>query len=227
MITIRKPVFTTLVLGCILCTIFFMTGSHLGLGDQVPIMGGTQRAPVTENLNLDSLVKDDLQEVLDNTVNKDAVGGLGDDFAETPFMPKMANETLKAELGNAGWRLLHTILARYPEKPTKQEQSTLKQYIYLFAKVYPCGDCARHFQQLLQKFPPQVGSRKLAAVWGCHVHNQVNKRLNKPDYDCGNILEEYDCGCGADEQEADETLGGESKAHLNQMKVEKEGRQQG
>ena len=82
------------------------------------------------------------------------------EFTETPFMPKMANETLKAQLGNAAWKLFHTILARYPDKPSKQERLTLQQYILLFAQVYPCGDCARHFQQLLAKFPPQTGSCK-------------------------------------------------------------------
>lgn len=150
------------------------------------------------------------------------------DFTETPFMPKMANETLKAQLGNAAWRLFHTILARYPDKPSQQEQSTLSQYIHLFAQVYPCGDCARHFQQLLTKYPPQTASRKNAALWGCHIHNKVNDRLGKPEYDCTTILEDYDCGCGNDEKEEDKTLGNGSIDSLRKIKVtEKEKPQRG
>ena len=126
------------------------------------------------------------------------------DTESTPFMPQMANETLKAELGNAAWKLLHTILARYPEAPVESEKVYLKRYIESFAQVYPCGDCARHFIKLLQRHPPQIGSRKSAALWGCFIHNQVNKRLAKPQYDCTTILEDYDCGCGADEQLGDE-----------------------
>lgn len=126
------------------------------------------------------------------------------DTDSTPFMPQMANETLKAELGNAAWKLLHTILARYPETPVESEKVYLKRYIESFAQVYPCGDCARHFIKLLQQYPPQIGSRKSAALWGCFIHNQVNKRLEKPQYDCTTILEDYDCGCGADEQLGDE-----------------------
>ncbi|KAG7194241.1 uncharacterized protein KQ657_004961 [Scheffersomyces spartinae] len=129
--------------------------------------------------------------------------------ATTPFMPKMANETLKAELGNASWKLFHTILARYPETPSEDEQTSLRQYIHLFAQVYPCGDCARHFIKLLKKYPPQVSGRKEAALWGCYVHNKVNEKLKKPEYDCTNILEDYDCGCGDDEKESDFTLGNE------------------
>jgi FAD-linked sulfhydryl oxidase len=30
----------------------------------------------------------------------------------------------------------------------------------------------------------------------CHVHNQVNARLKKPDFDCAHLDETYDCGCG-------------------------------
>lgn len=190
----------------------------------------------------EEIVKDEVSDSISNLTNDHVKNGedekskkkpkkakkveseLEDGFTETPFMPKMADETLKAQLGNAAWKLFHTILARYPDKPSKQEQATLKQYINLFAQVYPCGDCARHFRKLLNKYPPQTLSRKNAALWGCDIHNKVNTRLNKPIYDCTNILEDYDCGCGEDEKEADFTLGNKSINELNKEKetVEKE-----
>lgn len=42
----------------------------------------------------------------------------------------------------------------------------------------------------------QTSSRRSAALWLCHVHNQVNARLKKPEFDCAHLDEEYDCGCG-------------------------------
>lgn len=90
-------------------------------------------------------------------------------------------------------------MAKFPDKPTPEDSSSLKSYIYLFARLYPCGDCARHFQGILKKYPPQVGSRSSAATWACHVHNEVNKRLEKEIFDCSNIGDFYDCGCGGDE----------------------------
>ena len=30
----------------------------------------------------------------------------------------------------------------------------------------------------------------------CFVHNQVNARLGKPEFDCAHLDETYDCGCG-------------------------------
>ncbi|THY23795.1 hypothetical protein D6D01_05857 [Aureobasidium pullulans] len=121
--------------------------------------------------------------------------------------PKLGNETAKAELGRAAWKLFHTTFARFPDKPTAEESSALNAYIHLFQRLYPCGECAGHFRTILDKFPPQVSSRSAAAAWGCHVHNEVNKSLKKEIFDCSNIGDFYDCGCA--DGEAPE--GGEKK----------------
>ncbi|CAI4216104.1 unnamed protein product [Parascedosporium putredinis] len=87
--------------------------------------------------------------------------------------PKLENATLKAELGRASWKLFHTMMARFPEKPTPDDSLALKTYIHLFAS-----------------------SRNAAAGWACFMHNQVNERLHKPEFDCTKIGDFYDCGCG-------------------------------
>ncbi|KAL2823759.1 ERV/ALR sulfhydryl oxidase domain-containing protein [Aspergillus cavernicola] len=116
-------------------------------------------------------------------------------------MPRLGNETAKAELGRATWKYFHTMLARYPEEPTDEQQDTLRSYIYLFARLYPCGECASHFQGHLKKYPPQVSSRNVAAGWGCFIHNEVNAMLKKPAFDCNNLGDFYDCGCGEEDDE--------------------------
>ncbi|RDK40392.1 FAD dependent sulfhydryl oxidase Erv2 [Aspergillus phoenicis ATCC 13157] len=122
-------------------------------------------------------------------------------------MPRLGNATAKAELGRATWKYFHTMLARYPEDPTEEQQETLRSFIYLFARLYPCGECASHFQGHLKKYPPQVSSRNAAAGWGCFIHNEVNTMLEKPIFDCNNIGDFYDCGCAEDEEgEGTETL---------------------
>lgn len=104
----------------------------------------------------------------------------------------------RAELGRSAWRLFHTTLSAYPLHPDASQQSALSSYIHLFARLYPCGECASHFQQILKKYPPQVGGRKTAEMWGCTVHNEVNKSLGKERFDCARVGEVYDCGCGDD-----------------------------
>jgi len=63
--------------------------------------------------------------VNDNTLKGDAIMG------------KIGNETLKADLGRAAWKLLHTTMAKFPDKPTEDEQTALFSYIHLFARLYP------------------------------------------------------------------------------------------
>jgi len=114
------------------------------------------------------------------------------------------------------------MMARFPDKPTPDDSLALKSYIHLFARLYPCGDCARHFQQLLAKFPPQTSSRNNAAGWACMVHNEVNKRLKKEEFNCQNIGDFYDCGCG-DEDGKKKEEGGAAAAAGNQAEL-KQGR---
>ncbi|KAM0794348.1 ERV/ALR sulfhydryl oxidase domain-containing protein [Usnea florida] len=116
------------------------------------------------------------------------------------IMGKIGNETIKAELGRAAWKLLHTTMAKFPDKPSKDEQTALFSYIHLFARLYPCGECAGHFRQILNHYPPQVSSRSSAAAWACHVHNEVNKSLQKDLFDCSNIGDFYDCGCAEEDE---------------------------
>ncbi|KAH7911390.1 ERV/ALR sulfhydryl oxidase domain-containing protein [Hygrophoropsis aurantiaca] len=115
------------------------------------------------------------------------------------IMGKLANETAKAELGRATWKLLHTMTLRFPEHPTSDERSALASYMHLTARLYPCGECAAEFTELLRKFPPQTSSRLAASLWLCSVHNEVNARLKKPTFDCAHLDATYDCGCGPDD----------------------------
>ncbi|GAA6031899.1 hypothetical protein JCM8097_003326 [Rhodosporidiobolus ruineniae] len=121
------------------------------------------------------------------------------------IMGRLPNATAKAELGRASWKLLHTMAARFPEKPTTDEREAFKSFLFLFSRLYPCGECAAEFQALLRRFPPQTSSRSTASMYLCHLHNQVNARLGKPEFDCSADLEGvYDCGCGGlDEDELD------------------------
>jgi FAD-linked sulfhydryl oxidase len=145
------------------------------------------------------------------------------------IMSNMGNETLKAELGRAAWKLFHTTMARFPDTPTQDESDALKSYIYLFARLYPCGECAKHFQQILKKYPPQTSSRSTAAAWACYVHNEVNISKGKPLFDCGNIGDFYDCGCDDENDDKssssgkNETYDAEKQTRREPVEIEKEG----
>ena len=46
-----------------------------------------------------------------------------------------------------------------------------------------------------------MSTRSTAAAWACHVHNEVNRSLEKEEFDCSNIGDFYDCGCADEEGE--------------------------
>jgi len=81
---------------------------------------------------------------------------------------------VRAELGRAAWHVLHLMTLRYPDvsspsgkpgneslsqTPTDDDRQALKSYFHLFARLYPCGECAAEFQKLLKEYPPQVSER--------------------------------------------------------------------
>ncbi|KXN65316.1 hypothetical protein CONCODRAFT_20789 [Conidiobolus coronatus NRRL 28638] len=118
------------------------------------------------------------------------------------IMSELGDPEIKAELGRSAWKLIHTMTARFPIKPSKDEQKALEQWFHLFSRLYPCGQCARHFQGLLVEHPPKVGSREEASTWACEMHNFVNDRLKKPQFDCSKIAEMYKCGCSDEDEVA-------------------------
>ncbi|KAG9062707.1 hypothetical protein KI688_005013 [Linnemannia hyalina] len=76
--------------------------------------------------------------------------------------------------------------SRYPLKPKPDERAAVKH--------------ADHFQEMLKQHPPQTSSRASLSNWTCSVHNIVNVRLGKPEFDCSTLADVYKCGC-ADEPE--------------------------
>ncbi|EDO16587.1 hypothetical protein Kpol_520p8 [Vanderwaltozyma polyspora DSM 70294] len=160
------------------------------------------------------------QVVVTEETGPEVIGNQGKKISEDKkidgiIMPSMPDQESKEALGRASWKYFHTLLARFPDEPSEDERSKLSMFINLYAELYPCGECSKHFQKMIKKYPVQTSSRTSAALWGCHIHNLVNKHLEKPDYDCSTILEDYDCGCGDD------------NIKLNKVSINKEEKQLG
>nr|QSX72238.1 augmenter of liver regeneration [Halisarca dujardinii]QZX63211.1 mitochondrial FAD-linked sulfhydryl oxidase [Halisarca dujardinii] len=95
------------------------------------------------------------------------------------------------ELGRATWAFLHTAAAYYPDKPSADQQHDMKQFISLMSKIYPCESCADHMQSRLKTHPPGASEQKELALWMCQLHNEVNERLGKPQFDCSTVNERW------------------------------------
>ena len=105
----------------------------------------------------------------------------------------MASENLSgeaptpAELGNAGWAVLHATAAAFPSEPSGAKQRCFSEFLHAWAGLYPCGACAAHMRAWLRAHPPEqaaAGGRRAASAYVCEMHNGVNARLGKPTYTC-------------------------------------------
>ncbi|KAF4589351.1 hypothetical protein GQ602_003240 [Ophiocordyceps camponoti-floridani] len=97
-------------------------------------------------------------------------------------------------LGRSSWTLLHSIAASYPEKPSPTQQSDLLGFVRLFSRLYPCWVCADDFQAYLGRHAPPVASRADFGLWLCGAHNDVNRKLGKPEFDCSKWEERWRTG---------------------------------
>ncbi|KAH9365432.1 hypothetical protein HPB48_021100 [Haemaphysalis longicornis] len=97
----------------------------------------------------------------------------------------------RSQLGRCSWSLLHSVAAYYPVRPTPAQQRDAEAFFRLFAKLYPCDDCAKDFRAELEASAPRVSSRADLAQWLCEQHNIVNRKLGKREFDCSRVDERW------------------------------------
>lgn len=98
----------------------------------------------------------------------------------------------KEQIGRATWTLLHTIAAQYPDHPSSRQKRDAKNLIDIMTRMYPCGECAEHFSEVVKAYPPQVGSRQEFSQWMCRIHNVVNRSIGKAEFNCSYVSSRWE-----------------------------------
>ena len=96
----------------------------------------------------------------------------------------MDNAPDPEEIGRAGWTVLHTMAAAYPERPTEEQKDRVWGFLNGWSHIYPCTHCAAHMRLDMKKHPPAVESKEELNMWVCKLHNKVNDVLGKDKFPC-------------------------------------------
>lgn len=99
------------------------------------------------------------------------------------------------QLGRHTWTFLHTTAAYYPDQPSDQHKKNASALFTSLPSLYPCSFCADELGKEMQRVgPPDVSSRSALSNWLCNIHNEVNERLGKKQFDCSQVLKRWKDG---------------------------------
>lgn len=71
------------------------------------------------------------------------------------------------------WKELHT----YEIKNSERND----EWFNGFTQKIPCGECKKHWLDMIKEYPPDFSNQKAYFEWSVKVHNIVNKRLGKKE----------------------------------------------
>ncbi|GAA5916888.1 hypothetical protein JCM8208_005444 [Rhodotorula glutinis] len=97
-------------------------------------------------------------------------------------------------LGRHTWTFLHTTASYFPPQPSPHQKTAMLSLLRALPTLYPCGTCADHLGTYLSTHPPEPEvdkGREALERWLCGVHNEVNERLGKDRFECGDVPQRW------------------------------------
>ena len=83
------------------------------------------------------------------------------------------------------WYYLHFSAANYPENPSSEQISSMKDWLCNLHVTIPCTNCSQHYQAYIENNKPylkDICSNKTKLFnFLVDIHNKVNKRNGKPE----------------------------------------------
>ncbi|BGP56331.1 hypothetical protein JCM8202_000395 [Rhodotorula sphaerocarpa] len=114
-------------------------------------------------------------------------------MTEAPSLPEDCPPDVE-RLGRHTWTFLHTTISYFAPQPTQHQKSSMLGLLKALPTLYPCGSCAGHLQEYMKTNPPDNAvqeGREALELWLCKVHNEVNQRLGKDEFDCSTVSQRW------------------------------------
>jgi|TARA_Y100000385_G_C13065772_1_gene626605 hypothetical protein len=81
------------------------------------------------------------------------------------------------------WKSIHYIALGLPINPTSKDKEIYFDFYMNLVHLLPCQTCSEHLQEIYNKYPLTMNDIENASKlfeWTVKIHNEVNKKLNKP-----------------------------------------------
>ena len=89
---------------------------------------------------------------------------------------------------SAIWAMLHMLSLNYAVQPTRDDMRNYAAFFASLQHVLPCRSCRESYGEFITKGPLRLSRKHLAdraslARWVYDLHNAVNRRIGKHDYE--------------------------------------------
>lgn len=86
--------------------------------------------------------------------------------------------------GPPGWKLLHQIAYKYPEKPDEMDKLNYGIFFSNLANILPCKYCRNSYSKYIKNLPIEkfLESREKLTEWLYLMHNKVNGKLRRQGF---------------------------------------------
>lgn len=101
-------------------------------------------------------------------------------FFEHMFTKKKKFLMRKSEWGPRLWNFLHACSFAFPSNPSPEQVEAFETLLKTLQTLLPCPHCRLHFNEYLEKCPPDTSCGDTLKDWLIDFHNAVNERLGKP-----------------------------------------------
>ncbi len=101
------------------------------------------------------------------------------------------SESPTNDWGPQFWETLHIISFNYPDNPGNAQKEATWNFFNALPFLLPCPVCCDHCSNFIKQNPPLVYNKEYLTRWVSDFHNDVNRRLGKPEWSFEEVQKKY------------------------------------